>query len=61
MFMMKRNMQKSAQTGKCFSDIVTPEIIRDISFKLAHTEDVSINFIENDYEDEFFANTYNKG
>lgn len=61
MFMMKRNMQKSAQTGKCFSDIVTPEIIKDISFKLAHTEDVSINFIENDYEDEFFANTYNKG
>ena len=59
--MMKKNMQKSVQTGKCFSDIITADIIKDISFKLAHTEDVNIYFIENDYEDEFFDRTYNKG
>ena len=58
---MKKNMQKSVQTGKYFSDIITPRIIKDISFKLTHTEDVSINFVENDYEDDFFYSTYNKG
>ena len=59
--MMKKNMQKSAQTGKYFSDIITPDVIRDISLKLAHTEDVDVVFLENDYEDEFFTATYNKG
>lgn len=58
---MKRSMQKSPQTGKYFSDIITPHIIKDISLKLTHTEDVSINFVENDYKDDFFNNTYNKG
>ena len=52
---MKKNMQKSVQTGRYFSDIITPHIIKDISFKLAHTEDVIINFVENDYEDDFFT------
>ena len=59
--MMKKNMQKSAQTGKYFSDIITPEIVQDISLKLAHTRDVDIIFTENNYKDDFFTATYNKG
>ena len=54
-------MQKSAKTGKYFSNIITPNIIQDISLKLAHTKEVDIVFLDNEYSDEFFLNTYNKG
>ena len=54
-------MQKSAQTGKYFPDIITVDVVKDISLKLAGTEEVDVIFLDNDYKDEFFLNTYNKG
>ena len=60
-FIVKKNLQKSAQTGIKFSDIVTPEVLADVCFRITGLNDCSWNYVDNDYTDDFFASTYNKG
>lgn len=60
-FIIKKNLQKSAQTGIKFSDIVTPEVLADVCFRITGLKDCSWYYVDNDYKDDFLPATYNKG
>lgn len=52
-FIIKRNMQKSAQTGIYFDDLVTHRILEEICVWITGRVDYEVEFVENDYSDEF--------
>lgn len=60
-FIIKKNLQKSKQTGKYFSDDLTEQVLKDICIKLTSKSKYTIQFVDNDYEDEFQEKGYNKG
>lgn len=60
-FVIKANLQKSKQTGVFFSDVITPEILRDVCHRITGLDDFDFNYVDNDYEDEFIGTGYNKG
>lgn len=61
LFVIKRNLQKSAQTGLTFQDQLDDESLKDICQKITGRTDYDCQYVENDYSDDFLANTYNKG
>lgn len=61
LFVIKRNLQKSAQTGITFQDQLDDESLKDICRKITGRSDYDCHYVENDYSDDFLANTYNKG
>ena len=61
LFVIKRNLQKSAQTGQTFQDQLNDESLRDICQKITGCADYDCQYVENDYSDDFLTNTYNKG
>lgn len=60
-FIVKKNLQKSAQTGILFSDVVTPEILADVCYRITGKTEFSYEYVDNDYSDTFVGPTYNKG
>ena len=60
-FVVKRNLQKSKNTGVYFSDVVTPEILTDVSNKLMGVSDCSVDYVTNEYKDNYLDTGYNKG
>lgn len=58
---MKRNMQKSAQTGIYFDSLVTDHVIGQVCREVTGRDDFEVEFIGNDYEDEFLEAKYNQG
>lgn len=60
-FKIKKNLQKSLQTGKYFSDDVTEEVLKDISLRLYNTELFTFEYLENEYKDQNIDKGYNKG
>lgn len=42
-------------------NIITNDILRDICLKITGQEDFSVNFVDNDYEDDYLSKSYNKG
>lgn len=60
-FVIKRNLQKSKNTGVYFSDLMTAEVLRDVCFRITGKYQYNVDFVENDYSDDFLPNTYNKG
>lgn len=60
-FVIKKNLQKSAQTGVCFSDQLTEEILQDVCYKITGEADFEIDFVDNDYVDQYLQKGYNKG
>ena len=61
LFVIKRNLQKSAQTKSYFQDQLDDESLKDICQKITGRPDYDCQYVENDYQDEFLAKTYNKG
>lgn len=61
LFVIKRNLQKSAQTGLTFQDQLDDEILKDVCFKITGRSDYNCQYVDNDYSDDFLSNTYNKG
>lgn len=61
LFVIKRNLQKSAQTGLTFQDQLDDESLKDICQKITGRPDYDCQYVENDYSDDFLANTYNRG
>ena len=61
LFVIKKNLQKSAQTGITFQDQLDDESLKDICQKITGRTDYDCRYVENDYSDDFLANTYNKG
>ena len=60
-FIIKANLQKSAQTNKYFSDSITQEVLEDICLKITGLKEYSVDFVENDYQDDVLNPTYNQG
>lgn len=61
LFIIKRNLQKSAQTGLTFQDQLDDESLKDICLKIIGRSDYNCQYVDNDYSDDFLSNTYNKG
>lgn len=60
-FIIKRNMQKSAQTGIYFDYLVTNPVMGQICVEVTGRHDYEVEFVENDYADEFLDAKYNQG
>lgn len=60
-FIIKKNLQKSKQTGKYVSDDLTDQALKDICIKVTNEDKYTVQFVDNDYEDEFQEKGYNKG
>lgn len=60
-FIIKKNLQKSKNTGVYFSDVITKDVLDEVCFKITGRNDYDIDFVDNDYQDAFLSNTYNKG
>ena len=60
-FTIKKNLQKSKNTGIYFSDILNDDVLSDVCYEITGKHDYTLNFVENDYKDEFLSDTYNKG
>lgn len=61
LFVIKRNLQKSAQTGLTFQDQLNEVYLADICRKITGHADYECRYVENDYQDDFLPPTYNKG
>lgn len=60
-FTIKKNLQKSMQTGIYFSDIVTLDVLKDVCQRITGQNTFTYAYVENDYQDEFLESGYNKG
>lgn len=61
LFIIKRNLQKSAQTGMTFQDQLNNTYLTDICQKITGRSDYDCQYVGNDYQDDFLPATYNKG
>lgn len=60
-FIIKSNLQKSETTGKYFSDVTTPAVLKDVCYRATGETKYTFQFVDNAYSDEFLEPTYNKG
>ena len=61
LFVIKRNLQKSVQTGSTFQDQLDDSYLKDICQKITGRSDYDCQYVENDYRDDFLNKSYNKG
>lgn len=61
LFVIKRNLQKSEQTGQTFQDQLDEDSLKDICQKITGRTDYICQYVDNDYSDDFLTNTYNMG
>lgn len=59
--MIKANLQKSKNTGVYFSDVVIPEVLRDVCYRITGQTDFTHEYVDNEYQDMFLEKSYNKG
>lgn len=60
-FVIKKNLQKSLSTGVYFSDVITKPVLDEVCAKITGQSDYDVHFVDNNYQDDFLPNTYNKG
>lgn len=60
-FVIKENLQKSKVTGVQFSDVVTPEILQDVCYRITGQPSFTYDYVDNEYQDLFLEKSYNKG
>lgn len=60
-FVIKVNLQKSKSTGVYFKDIVTPEVLSDVCYRITGQTDFTYEYVDNEYQDMFLEKSYNKG
>ena len=60
-FIIKKELQKSGVTGIYFSDIITEEILKDVTYKITNQKEFTVEFVDNDYSDDYLPKSYNKG
>lgn len=60
-FVIKENLQKSKNTGVYFSDVVTPDILKDVCSLITGQTEFTYQYVDNDYHDSFLDTSYNKG
>ena len=57
LFVIKRNLQKSEQTGQTFQDQLDEDSLKDICQKITGRTDYICQYVDNDYSDDFLTNT----
>lgn len=60
-FVIKENLQKSKNTGIYFSDVVTPEVLKDVCRCITGQTTFTYEYVDNEYQDMFVDKSYNKG
>ena len=60
-FVVKANLQKSKNTGVYFSDVVTPEVLKDVCYRITGQTTFTHEYVDNEYQDMFLEKSYNKG
>lgn len=60
-FIIKRNFQKSEQTGIYFDSIITENTLKDICRKITGVEQFTLEYVDNSYCNDFIETGYNKG
>lgn len=60
-FIIKRNIQKSAQAGIYFDYLVTDPVMGQICVEVTGRHEYEVEFVGNDYADEFLDAKYNQG
>jgi len=60
-FIVKRNLQKSNQTGQYFSDVITESVMKDVCLRITGLSEFTYQYVDNDYQDDFLEKGYNKG
>ncbi|HFI0914520.1 TPA: HNH endonuclease [Streptococcus suis] len=60
-FIIKNNMQKSTKTGLYFRDLISDNDLEQISRNLTGSSQYTVEFVNNDYKDDFLDESYNKG
>lgn len=60
-FIIKANLQKSKNTGVYFSDVVTPEVLKDVCYRITGQNYFTYVYVDNEYHDMFLERSYNKG
>lgn len=60
-FVIKENLQKSKATGVFFSDVVNPNILKDVCYKITGCTEFTYEYVDNEYQDIFLEKSYNKG
>lgn len=60
-FVIKENLQKSKVTGVYFSDVVTPEVLKDVCYRITGQSSFTYDYVDNEYQDLFLERSYNKG
>lgn len=53
LFVIKRNLQKSAQTRLSFQNQLDDESLKDICLKITGRSDYNCQYVDNDYSDVF--------
>lgn len=54
-------MQKSQATGVYFDSLLPRAILDDVCFQITKKKKYDVEFVDNDYTDEFLPRSYNKG
>ena len=49
-FVIKKNLQKSKNTGVYFSDLMTKEVLDEVCYKVTGENDYSVDFVDNEAE-----------
>ena len=57
-FIVKAYLQKTAVTGVKFSDVVTPEVLADVCYRITGTREFTYDYVDNSYSDDFLEPTY---
>lgn len=60
-FVIKANLQKSKNTGVYFSDVVTPDVLTDVCYRITGQTVFTHEYVDNEYQDMFLEKSYNKG
>lgn len=60
-FIIKNNMNKSSVTNVYMRDILTDEILKDVCQRITNQAEFTVDFVDNEYEDDCISKSYNKG
>ncbi len=60
-FIVKRELQKSAQTHKYFDEAVTQDVLADVCRRITGLTEFTWDYVDKSYADEYLQATYNKG
>lgn len=60
-FIIKKDLQKSEQTGHYFDEAVTPQVLSDVCRRITGLIDYTYDYVDKNYQDEFLKPTYNQG